>query len=64
MKTSNTSSKNNVSFIKDVLKDLGEKHDKCLELASYSKELKKLDGEFYELFYALMKEVNALSTEV
>lgn len=64
MKASKTSSKNNVAFIKDAMNDLREKHDQCLELAYYSKELKKLDGEFYEIFYAMMKEVNALSTEV
>lgn len=63
MKASKTYSKN-VSFIKYAMKSLSEKHDRCLELSHYSKELKKRDGEFYEIFYAMMKEVNALSTEV
>lgn len=63
MKASKTSSKN-ISFIIDLMKDLSETHDRCLELAQYSKELKKRDGAFYEVFYAMMKEVNALSTEV
>lgn len=63
MKASKTSSKY-VSSIRYLMKDLSEKHDKCLELSNYSKELKKLDGEFYEVFYAMMREINALLTEV
>lgn len=54
----------NITFLRHALKELGEKHDECLELANYSKELKKLDDEFYKSFYAIMKEINTLATEV